>query len=968
MRSRGLGTVLREVHKLAAPDMDDGELLERFVATRDEVAFTVLVRRHGPRVLQVCRRVLRHADDAEDALQVTFLVLARSASSVRFRAALASWLYGVAHRSAMSMKRQSARRRRRERETEAVAPAADDLHLRELQAVLDEEVARLPEKYRAPFVLCCLDGKSREEAAAALGWKEGTVSGRLARAREALQARLARRGVMLTAALAAAALDPAAAGPFPHGLMIAASRLAGGTAPAALAALARQVLHSLLWARAGRTLIALAACLLATGVGAIVCGSLPARAAPQAQALVVQTEAPRQAAERPRRDLLGDPLPDGAVARIGTNRLRITGAINVAAFSDDGRRLAFGGERGAVQVCEAADGNLLLELHPNPALNSGITELAFSHDGRTVAAGGFWCKELWLIDLAAGRIVRALPNAAEGQEQWSRKHQGPGFAFTSDDRVLVVGGKDGALRLWDVATGAELATLAGPRTAVLSLTLSADGRTALTAHYEGEVHLWDVANRKHLRKLPMIALRPHFTALSPDGKTVAYATGDYGLDLCDLDGNRRRPLAATGALAGFGFTSDGASLRVAHVADGKGNVVSWDVESGKPQGASLTCPGIGSTWKLDDQMGPARIAWFRRDGQALAWTYGGVIRPWDLATGQEFPRQTLYRSGISWAGFSADGRLVRACGVRGEVAVWDAATGRLHGAPGAIDDSPSSPSEILAFASGAARGKVVAVLRGYFIGRRGPTQPGEGSLHVWDPGAGQQPTRIREQVAPIWYGAIAPGGRYLAATEAAGQIRVYDLAAGKPVRSFPGRDHEYHPTFSPDGKLLATGGDRQDIRLYEFATGRLLQTIQGPTPAKGLAFSPDGKILATSHSLDALAVLALREGAPVEDESIYLWDTVTGREIRRAAAGRPNSGPLAFSPDGTLLASGGSGRDGSVRLWEVATGKERRKYEGHKGPVYCVDFSPDGRRLISASYDGTGLIWQVPDDAAPARK
>src|SRR5207253_3767355 len=145
-------------------------------------------------------------------------------------------------------------------------------------------------------------------------------------------------------------------------------------------------------------------------------------------------------------------------------------------------------------------------------------------------------------------------------------------------------------------------------------------------------------------------------------------------------------------------------------------LVAWNVDTGKRQRAPLVCPGI-NTSQPDERMGATRAAWFRGDGQALAWVYGGVIRPWDLVTGQEFPRQAVYRSGIGWAGFSADGRLVRACGVKGEVAVWDAATGRVQGAPGAIDYSPKPPSEVLAYASGAARGKVVAVIRGASVGR-----------------------------------------------------------------------------------------------------------------------------------------------------------------------------------------------------------------------------------------------------------
>jgi RNA polymerase sigma factor (sigma-70 family) len=214
MPARQLDSVARHVRKLAGAladkDTTDAELLRRFTAQRDAAAFAALVERHGGLVWSVCRRVLQRTEDVEDAFQATFLILIRKAKSVRKQGALASWLYGVAYRTAMRA-RQSAERRRQPAPSsnarEAEQPVAGAA-LRELQALLDHEVQRLPEKYRAPFVLCCLQGKSRAEAAQELGWKEGTVGGRVAQARDLLRQRLTRRGVELSAALCATALVP----------------------------------------------------------------------------------------------------------------------------------------------------------------------------------------------------------------------------------------------------------------------------------------------------------------------------------------------------------------------------------------------------------------------------------------------------------------------------------------------------------------------------------------------------------------------------------------------------------------------------------------------------------------------------------------------------------------------------------------------------------------------------------------
>jgi RNA polymerase sigma factor (sigma-70 family) len=212
MAQAQLGPVVRHLRKLAAglpePGLTDAQLLHHFRVRRDEGAFAALVARHGRLVLAVCRQVLRHAQDAEDAFQATFLVLARQAGSIRRTEAIGSWLYRVAYRVATKAGTAMAKRRIHERRVNSVPPRepSSEAAWREIQAVLREEVERLPEKYRAPFVLCCLEGQSGAEAARQLGWKEGTVTGRLTLARRRLQDRLARRGITLTAVLAGLAL------------------------------------------------------------------------------------------------------------------------------------------------------------------------------------------------------------------------------------------------------------------------------------------------------------------------------------------------------------------------------------------------------------------------------------------------------------------------------------------------------------------------------------------------------------------------------------------------------------------------------------------------------------------------------------------------------------------------------------------------------------------------------------------
>jgi RNA polymerase sigma factor (sigma-70 family) len=183
----------------------DEELLERFIGAGDVGAYTAMVVRHGPRVLGVCRGVLRRQEDVEDTFQATFLMLARNASKIRRRASLGHWLHGVAHRLAVRSKVKASRREARKAERRGVAMAVqdpgDDLDRRETRQIVHEEIDRLPERLRQPILLCYLEGHTNEAAARLLDCPTSTFKERLAKGREVLRGRLARRGLALSAAL-----------------------------------------------------------------------------------------------------------------------------------------------------------------------------------------------------------------------------------------------------------------------------------------------------------------------------------------------------------------------------------------------------------------------------------------------------------------------------------------------------------------------------------------------------------------------------------------------------------------------------------------------------------------------------------------------------------------------------------------------------------------------------------------------
>jgi RNA polymerase sigma factor (sigma-70 family) len=274
-----IGRLRRAVTAPAGDGLGDADLLDRWVQRRDEAAFEVLLWRHGPLVLSVCRRLLRDAQDAEDAFQATFLTLLRKAPSIRRRESVAGWLYRVAYR--VAVRAGAARRATPERLLDDVPAEASEAELlwRDLRPVLDEEVNGLPVRYRTAFVLCYLQGKTNAEAAAEIGIPIGTVLSRLNWARQRLRQRLTRRGLTLSAALLAVVLTeklvPAALPAvlvqttFQAGLAFATGQTAGGAVSAKVLTLTQEVLRAMRLAKLKMMVVLVAVMLTSLGAGAL---------------------------------------------------------------------------------------------------------------------------------------------------------------------------------------------------------------------------------------------------------------------------------------------------------------------------------------------------------------------------------------------------------------------------------------------------------------------------------------------------------------------------------------------------------------------------------------------------------------------------------------------------------------------------------------------------------------------------
>ena len=241
MSARSLNCLMRHLRHTALLGLADQDLLDAFVSRHEEAAFEALLKRHGPMVLAVCRRVLGNAHDVEDAFQAVFLVLVRKAASIHRRELLGNWLYGVAYRTAQNAKATNARRRIKERQAAARFPP------REVASAvdLDKELSALPDKYRVPVVLCELEGRPRREVARLLGIAEGTLSSRLATARKMLAKRLRRHGSMLPGALPGTVPAGLLASTLKAATLVAAGREATGVISASVLALTEGVVKAM---------------------------------------------------------------------------------------------------------------------------------------------------------------------------------------------------------------------------------------------------------------------------------------------------------------------------------------------------------------------------------------------------------------------------------------------------------------------------------------------------------------------------------------------------------------------------------------------------------------------------------------------------------------------------------------------------------------------------------------------------
>ncbi|HZV07970.1 MAG TPA: sigma-70 family RNA polymerase sigma factor [Gemmataceae bacterium] len=934
-------SVIAYIRGLAAPpgtaEQGDSALLGAFAASNDQGAFTTLVKRHGPLVLSVCRRVLQQEQQAEDAFQATFLLLAKKAASLKQGASLAGWLHEVAYRVANNARRAAVRRQRQEKRGRTMQTSRPEIEVvwREVHMILDEEVQRLPAIYRDSFVLTCLENRSGAEAARLLGVNEGTLGSRLSKARALLRKSLARRGLAPHAILFA----PLAAAMLPQELLARTVALTpqGAVIPPAVATLVKGMTTAL--GSTSRYVVGALVTAVALAVGA------SATRGPQ------RAETPPQPAEPKKESKSASaPLPEGAIARIGSPRLRHAGEVVAVAFSTDRRWLASASADDndrSVRVWDLTDGaeklRVPIEVNSNgtPAPHRAVA-VGFSKNGELLRVIDFVSYRV--IDRATGRQLLQHRFYEKAPPQGWDSSNVIGAAFSPDLNTYAVVRTKGELVLADAATGKARRTIAkgvanqeNRSYAWVSVVFSSDGRRVCIPVESDAVKVFDTASGDVMSKLSLKQCSFGASAFLKGGEEFAYLTQDGGKDVVEVvnvaDGKKVRQFPVEATAKCLDASPDGKYLAVA-------NLQRWCIQ--------LLDPFTGKEIRrIPRSFSEARVI-FSPDSKLLASIafWSGSVMVWETASGKRLPSSA---DGVEHLrGFDRDGRLVVCVDARYQITDWR--TGRVFG------DLPIRHGPYHTNVNYSPDHRLKAY---HDMMKLEDWKPEKGfPITVRDVATDKEISRLIGNSDYCQQMVFTNDSKRLVTASQDAVIRLWDIAAGKqlwaekqPVRI--GYVGAGDPHLSADDRRLAVLCQRSDkemeLRVWDLVTKKRVAEI--PVPYLffgGIDFSQDGRFIAGGGND--------RKVDPNDKGTVFVWDVDTGKVYQKLAGHSPGNITCRFAPDGRTLSTVDD--TGVIRIWELPTGQERLRITGHRGRTFAY-FSSDSALIAGCSNEAPVLIWDV---------
>jgi WD40 repeat protein len=695
-------------------------------------------------------------------------------------------------------------------------------------------------------------------------------------------------------------------------------------------------------------------------------------------------------------DLHGDPLPAGAIARLGTIRWCHGAPVFFVAYTADGKSVITASHDGTARLWEAATGKEIRRFGKTPKntphrddaeklggvvfvdywYNYSISSVALAPDGLRLAVGDS-TDTITLYEVATGKELTRIKMSVP--DKWMGYASVGCMVFTPDGKSIVARvGHDDMLHQWDVANGKETRKFGpadfgfGRAQGSPSMAFSPDGKTfyAGAKTIDGESHRpavirFDVGTGKELPLLKGPTGVFHALSFAPDGKHLVWGGNEGTASLWDIAADKEIHLLVNGqqehSVTAFSFSPDSKTV-AARFHDQSLGV--WDVASGKPvhrlgmveNQATLNTSALLGGYALSNLA-------FSPDGKYLvAGAAGNKVRQWDLGTGKEIGQVAGPSGAVLTLNLSADGKTAATRCYDNIMHVWDAGSGRETrriGLPG------------IAYTACAADGRTMAM------------GADDGRLYTWDFRTGKEIKQwkaVQNQMGLLGL-AVSADGKTIASRDQQ-TISLWDPSTGKELRHFPAGPVEEGPSsaifdsvavsirpnmiFSPDGTLLATfSRDEQptraqmraflpkankeaggsEIRLWDVATGkhvRKFEVTEGGVSC--FAFAPDGRTIATGNN----------------DETISLLECASGKERSKFKTGDVGALELlTFLPDGKTLLGAGH-HDPTIRFWHKGTGKELAQIKGHQSGISSLALAADGKTLISGSLDTTALVYPTP--------